>query len=492
KLMGLRWPWYVVWTLACALVVLVDPWALLQAGFWLSFVAVAVLFATDKQNTTRSELAEGMDEVNVKKWQSVPPEGRLASMKLKAVIQKSLSLLREQWMITVALAPLTLMLFGQVSLVGLLANLLAIPWVTLVVTPLSLLGAFVAPVWDLAAWSVQVLSMVLTQLAKLPFATFSVAAAPFYISVLGILGGLMLVLPMSQQHWRALGLLLLLPVLMWQAPRPDAGHFELLAADIGQGNAVVIRTHNHTMLYDAGPRYSVESDAGHRVLNPLLRAMDERLDMVMLSHRDSDHAGGIKSVLASHPTAQFVSSVEANNELQSIKAVTRCEAGQKWQWDGVDFTVLHPSHDDYNSAQKPNALSCVLRISNNMTGTVAGSSVLLTGDIEQAQELRLLAKALDAPQNLQSTVLLVPHHGSKTSSSTPFLDAVKPDLAIVQAGYRNRFKHPVPEVMQRYQERQIRVLDSPRCGALLWTSLNPKAVRCHRTENQRYWHHQMP
>lgn len=504
KLSGHRWPWYVVWTMACAIVVVVDPWALLQAGFWLSFVAVAVLFATDKKQlrSVHPEPVEGGGDENEKWWRLAQPERVGVRGVFLGTGRRLLALLREQWVITLALTPLTLMLFGQVSVVGLLANLLAIPWVTLVVTPLSLIGAFAAPVWDMAAWSVQVLSAVLTYLSQLPFATFSVAAAPWYLSMLGIVGGLILVLPMAQNRkwqWilRALGLSLLLPVLLWQAPRPPTGQFEMLAADIGQGNAVVIRTQNHTLLYDAGPRYSVESDAGHRVLVPLLRALGERLDMVMLSHRDSDHAGGIKSVLASHPVAQFVSSVESSNELQNIKPATRCEAGQKWQWDGVDFAVLHPTGKDYNTPQKPNALSCVLRISSKSVRATTdkigkGSSVLLTADIEQTQELRLLANAADLPESLQSTVLLVPHHGSKTSSSTPFLDAVKPDLGIVQAGYRNRFKHPVPEVVLRYQDRQIRVIDSPHCGAVMWTSSKPKEVRCHRTENQRYWHHQMP
>ncbi|MBP9830789.1 MAG: DNA internalization-related competence protein ComEC/Rec2, partial [Polaromonas sp.] len=299
KLSGHRWPWYVVWTMACAIVVVVDPWALLQAGFWLSFVAVAVLFATDKQKlATDSQKAVQVESVETfhqaiqHSLQRAQGERHWVFKKLQTLAEKSGALLREQWVITLALTPLTMMLFGQVSVVGLLANLLAIPWVTLVVTPLSLLGAFFAPVWDVAAWSMQVLSVVLTSLSKLPFATFSVAAAPFYLSVLGILGGLLLVLPMAQNRkwqWKlgALGLSLLLPVLLWQAPRPESGQFELLAADIGQGNAVVIRTQNHSLLYDAGPRYSVESDAGHRVLVPLLRAMGERLDMVMLSHRDS-------------------------------------------------------------------------------------------------------------------------------------------------------------------------------------------------------------
>ena len=159
--------------------------------------------------------------------------------------------------------------------------------------------------------------------------------------------------------------------------------FELLAADIGQGNAVIVRTATHTLVYDSGPRYSPESDAGHRVLVPLLRALDERVDTLMLSHRDSDHTGGAAAVLAMQPQAALLSSIEDGHELQALRPSQRCAAGQRWQWDGVDFEVLHPSADDYQAANKSNAMSCVLRISNG------AHTVLLAGDIEQAQEARL-------------------------------------------------------------------------------------------------------
>jgi competence protein ComEC len=281
---------------------------------------------------------------------------------------------------------------------------------------------------------------------------------------------------------RLLGLPLLVPVVLWQVARPAPGQFEILAADIGQGNAVIVRTASHTLVYDAGPRFSPESDAGHRVLVPLLRALDEKVDTLVLSHRDIDHTGGAPAVLAMQPKAALMSSIEEGHELQALRKSERCAAGQGWAWDGVRFDILHPAAADYGDRRKPNALSCVLRISNGQR------IALLVGDIEQAQEARLVAAA--AP--LQADVLLVPHHGSKTSSSDVFLAAVHPSHAIVQAGYRNRFGHPAAPVMERYRRIGAHVVESPHCGAALWQSVNPGRVACERDESPRYWHHRFP
>lgn len=468
---GRRWPWPQVWLLACAVVVTVDPWALLQAGFWLSFVAVGVLFASDPAGPARTA-------------QSTASPGRWARL------FASLSAMwREQWVITVALTPLSLLLFGQVSAVGLLANALAIPWVTLVVTPLAMGGVLLPPLWDVAGLALQALAWFLQWLASWPFAVVSAPAAPWWAGAGGILGGVLLAmrLPFSL---RLAGIPLMLPLLLWQAPRPAAGQFELLAADIGQGNAVIVRTANHTLVYDTGPRLSRETDAGHRVLVPLLRALGEQVDTVVLSHRDSDHTGGAPAVLAMQPQAALLSSIEDGHELQALRKAQRCVAGQQWQWDGVAFEILHPWPADYGGAPKPNALSCVLRISGG------GRVALLVGDIERPQEERLVAWAAGLQTGtgqaspLRADVLLVPHHGSKTSSSASFLDAVQPRLAIVQAGYRNRFGHPAPPVLERYRERGIPVVASPQCGALRWASDDAAQVHCEREERRRYWHHQ--
>ena len=460
QLSGRRWPWPQVWLLACAAVVLTDPWALWQAGFWLSFVAVGVLFATDS-------VAAG----------AYPKSAR----------GHFYALLREQWVVTLALTPLSLLLFGQVSLVGFAANLLAIPWVTLVVTPLALAGVVWAPLWSLAAWALQPLAAGLQWLASWPWAVVFLPAAPLWAGVLALLGGGLLAmrLPWQLRLW---SVALLVPLLCWQAPRPAPGQFELLAPDIGQGNAVLVRTATRTLLYDAGPRFSRESDAGHRVLVPLLRALGERVDVLMLSHRDADHTGGAAAVLAQQPGAALTGSIEAEHALQALRPATPCVAGQRWVWDGVAFEVLHPTGAEPDHPARPNTASCVLRVASEASGAHAQAVALLVGDIEAAQEQALLARS--AP--VKAAVLLVPHHGSKTSSSPAFLDAVQPRTALVQAGYRNRFGHPAPEVLQRYAQRQVPVVESARCGAATWSSARPDVVECERDKGRRYWQHTVP
>ncbi len=456
RLSARRWPWPFAWLAVCAGVVALDPWALMQAGFWLSFVAVGVLFATDS-GAPRAGGTGAAARFGSKLWH----------------------LLREQLIVTLALAPLSLLLFQQVSVVGLLANAVAIPWVTLVVTPLAMLGILCPPLWQAAAWAVQGLGWALQALAALPGATVSTPAPAPWAAIAGVAGGLLIAMRLPLPM-RLLGLPLIAPVLLWPAARPPVGEFELLAADVGQGNAVIVRTATHSLLYDAGPRYSLESDAGHRVLVPLLRAEGVSLDTVVLSHRDIDHTGGAAAVLAMQPQAALLSSIEGGHPLQALRPAVRCEAGQHWDWDGVRFEVLHPLPADYTTATKPNAVSCVLRVGH------ARAWALLAGDIEKAQEAALVARAGEA---LHADLLLAPHHGSKTSSTPAFLDAVMPRLVVVQSGWRNRFGHPAPEVVARYRERGVEIVDSPRCGALRWRSQTPSILACERQVAAHYWQH---
>ena len=267
------------------------------------------------------------------------------------------------------------------------------------------------------------------------------------------------------------------------APRPPDGEFELIGADMGQGHAVLVRTTTKSLLYDTGPRYSPETDAGQRVLVPLLIALGERLDRVIISHQDSDHSGGAHSVVKMQSQADVLTSIPSNHFLRKTHPMQTCTAGQQWQWDGVYFSVLHPQEADYAKKLKPNALSCVIRIEST-----SGISALLVADIEAAQENQLLQSGV----HLKSDWLLVPHHGSATSSTTAFLKAVSPSIAWVQAGYRNRFGHPRPEVLARYDSQGIRVFQSVWCGASLWQSDKPEQMRCERDEQRRYWHHPAP
>jgi competence protein ComEC len=355
------------------------------------------------------------------------------------------------------------------------------------------------PLWDAAAVCMAWLAILLKWLSSLPYAVFTTPAPPFILSALAVFGGALLVMPIKFFIKLLLAIALIAPSLLWQPSRPSSGQFDVLAIDIGQGNAVLVRTAHHSLLFDAGPRFSKDSDAGHRTIVPLLRALGEKLDVLMLSHKDSDHTGGAKAVLAMQPRARVMTSVTSPAELaviglpaDSIAKVEPCFVGQTWIWDGVRFDVLHPQKADLDTDKKlkPNAISCVLKMTNDDAAQPqsASQSALLTGDIETAQEQTLLGLQANL---LPSTVLLVPHHGSKTSSSDAFLDAVNPKLAIVQAGYRNRFSHPRPEVIARYAERKIQTLQSSRCGAAKWTSDQPTEVTCQRQFAPRYWQHQI-
>ncbi|MBT9488487.1 MAG: DNA internalization-related competence protein ComEC/Rec2 [Rubrivivax sp.] len=452
---GLRWPGPLVLLAAAGVVTWVDPWALFQPGFWLSFGAVGLLMLTS----------------------APPPPNGPWRARVAAALRTGL---RTQAVATVGLAPLTLLFFQQVSLVGFAANLLAIPLVTLVVTPLALAGAVLPPLWTLAAAAVQALVALLQPLGSWP--VWTAAVAPPWAAAAGLLGGALLVLPLPWRL-RVLGLPLLLPMVVPLPERPAEGRFELVALDVGQGTAVLLRTRRHLLVYDTGPLYSPEADAGQRILLPLLRARGERqVDLLVLSHRDSDHVGGANSLLGGLPVRGLFSSLELAHPLRALPLPHQpCQAGQRWAWDGVLFELLHPPDlpDAAGPAAKPNTLSCVLRVVD-----AHGASVLLTGDIEAAQEAAL---ALAAPAALASTVLMVPHHGSKTSSSAVFLDAVQPRIAFVQAGYRSRFGHPAPAVLARYAQRGIGLRRSDICGA--WTWHGSGDGRCQRQQARRYWHH---
>ncbi len=463
--LGVRWPWPLVLLGVAAVVALIDPWALLQAGFWLSFAAVGLLIAA-------TPIEDG------------PPRGHAGSAWSAAALGRALrSGLRTQIVATVGLAPLTLLFFQQISLVGFIANLFAIPLVTLLITPLALAGMLVPPLWSLGAVCVRGMTGALQSLASLPAAVWTAAAAPWWMQAAALLGAALLVMRLPWRA-RALALPLMLPLFLPPVERPAEGTMRVTLADVGQGSAILVRTRTHTLLHDAGAQYSPDSDAGTRVLVPLLRALGvQRLDLLMLSHRDSDHVGGAAAVLAAFDVPAWSSSIEASHPLRAAHpGHQRCQAGQSWQWDGVRFEVLHPAGEDYmRSGAKPNTMSCVLALTD-----ARGQRLLLTGDLEAEQEARLVR---EQPGALKSAVLLVPHHGSKTSSSAAFLDAAAPRVALVQAGYRNRFGHPAPAVVARYEQHGITLLRSDRCGAWQWSSDAAGQTRCERDATRRYWHH---
>ncbi|MEX8498430.1 DNA internalization-related competence protein ComEC/Rec2 [Leptothrix ochracea] len=464
RLRGLIWPMPAVLALAFVSIVVLDPWALLQAGFWLSFMAVAILWSSSADATDSAS-------AGIMGWRSF---------------------LRTQAVATVGLAPLSLLFFQQVSLLGLAANGVAIPWVTLLVTPVALLGMLGSELWWLAAWAIDALMALLRPMSSWAWASPSVAVAPVWAQGLGLLGGWLLIAPLPWRV-RCMGLALLVPLFNPPMDRPGEGQVALLAADIGQGNAVLVQTAKHTLLYDTGPMIGRDSDAGERVLLPLLQALGQtELDVLMLSHRDSDHVGGAATLSRALRIDQVMSSLEAEHPLHALwteKQIvhTACEKGQHWSWDGVDFRVLHPRPQDYERALqgrlKPNGLSCVLEIR-----TASQQRILLVGDIEREQELALVEAGVLAPG---TAVLLAPHHGSRTSSTRAFLEVVQPRLVLVQAGYRNRYGHPAKDVLERYQTGHAHVLRSDRCGAMHWHSAQAALSAtpwCERERRQRYWH----
>ncbi len=473
---GLRWGWPLVWGAAAVVVAVADPWALLQPGFWLSFVAVGLLMGSGAARPL-VEASSGL----------AAPLAVGLPRRLGAWVAGGL---RTQVVATLGLAPLTLVFFQQLSLVGFAANLVAIPLVTLLVTPLALLGVLWAPLWSAAAAAVEALNGLLHLLAAPSWAVWQVPAAPAWAVPCALMGAALALLPLP---WavRALALPLVLPLLAPAVQRPAEGAWEMTAVDVGQGTAVLLRTATHTLLYDAGPQYSREADAGERVLLPLLRALGERrLDTLVLSHRDTDHVGGAAALLRGVAVGRLASSLEPAHPLLALArergaAVAPCEAGGRWSWDGVAFEWLHPgpgllARSGWEKT-KANTLSCVLRVEGRWGGRA--QRALLVGDIEREQELALVAAR---PEALAAEVLLVPHHGSKTSSSEAFLDAVAPRVALVQAGYRNRFGHPAPAVAARYAARGIALVESPRCGA--WR-FGPAGAQCWRGVSRRYWHH---
>lgn len=453
---------------ALGLVAVLDPWAVLWPGFWLSFGAVALLVFASAGRTGEGANANAK---GLARW--------VDRLKMAAYTQ---------YVVTIGLVPLTMLLFAQVSLVSPFANAVAIPLISFLVTPLALIGS-VLPM-PLAAWVlgfahvlIEALAELLSWLSSFPVAVWSAPVPEWWAFAVALLGIMWLLAP-SGWPVRWLGLAGLLPMLLNTASHPGEGEVWVTAFDVGQGTALLVETQGRRLLYDTGPAYSQESDGGNRVILPYLKARGiSRLDAVIVSHSDKDHSGGALSILDEVDVDSVLSSLPANHPIATRAARhTRCEAGQSWNWNGVQFNMLHPSGSSYESiGWKPNARSCTLKV------TVGEHSILLAGDIEAGQEADLIRAGSSA---LRSTVLLAPHHGSGTSSSAAFLDAVAPQVALFQVGYRNRYRHPKAEVYERYGQRGIRRVRSDEAGAVLLRLSKGKEMEVteYRNQHARYWH----
>ena len=448
--------------LAAFVVNVFDPWAVTTAGFWLSFGAVAAILW-----------------VMAGRPQPAPTA--------RVVLQTAV---RVQLAVTLALIPATVVLFQQVSLVSPFANAVAIPLVSWIVTPLALVGAALAVVPPAAALAGAVLDlagavfawlMTLLNVLSSDWAAVAVPSPPLVFGVLATAGVAWLLAPPGWPA-RALGAIALLPLLVWPGERPAPGALWVTALDVGQGSAVVLETRDRVWLYDAGPRYASDADAGERVILPYLRRRGiDWLDGLIVSHLDSDHAGGAAAVLRGMGVGTVLSSIPAGHAaLGGRTAVERCEAGQVWQAGDLTLSVVHPEARDYERRASTNATSCVVRVQ-------AGSATtLLSGDIPADAEAALAARMPKLPVQL----LMAPHHGSRSSSSPALLEATAPALAFAQSGYRNRYGHPDPAVVERYRDRRIELARTDESGALQWRFATDGGVgfRAARADAVRYWH----
>ncbi|MBK8069475.1 MAG: DNA internalization-related competence protein ComEC/Rec2 [Rhodanobacteraceae bacterium] len=439
--------WWTRYALALVAVLLFDPLAPLGAGFWLSFGAVAWLI-----------LAFGLS------WR---PQARWRLWLLP------------QLGLTVALLPLGLAFFQQASLAAPLVNLLAVPWVTFVVVPLLLLALLLsplatlaAPVWQLAAWLLGAFDWLVLATADWPLTRWTLPPPSLLAWVLALVGTLWLLAP---RGWpgRALGAFGLLP-LLWPRTEPlPAGAYELTLLDVGQGQAALVQTRQHTLLVDTGPGFPDGGDLGDRVLAPALAQLGvRRLDRLIVSHDDLDHAGGTASLRRRIPVGRIDASAP-----EAIPGARACLAGERWHWDGIDFSILHPPP---TLPYLGNESSCVVRIAG------PGGSVLIPGDIGDVIEGRLIRER--APE-LDVDILIAGHHGSAGSTSAAFLTATSPGEVWYSAGYRNRFDFPRDEVRRRVAAVPAREWNTADSGALS-RRLEASHVRgtvSQRTLAPRWW-----
>ena len=437
-------------TLAVALfaVLVYDPLAVLAVGFWLSFLAVSLIIYVVAGRLGKSGYLLEMIKIN--------------------------------WATSVGLSPLLLFFFQQVSLISPLANFIAVPVISLLAVPLSLLAVVLmfgfpllaSKLFMLVDSALQGLWWLLVRLAELPLATISHAQPSVWALMFALPGVLLLLAPRGMPA-RWLSCVMFLPLVFTPVNKPKAGSINMTLLDVGQGLSVVVQTENHWLVYDTGAKFSAESDMGRSVVLPFLRRQGaDKIDKLLISHGDNDHIGGALSLMQGMPTEQVLTSVP---QQLSDYSPLRCEAGQSWTWDKVTFTLLSPQHPFVSD----NDNSCVLKIEAEQ------GAVLLTSDIETAAESWLVETY---GNHLKAKVLIAPHHGSKTSSTFEFLQAVQPVYVLISSGYRNQFGHPHQEVLDRYQQIKAQWINTADSGAI---SLGLKdglwQVQSLRATESKYW-----
>lgn len=464
-----------VLSIALLIVMMIDPWSLYSAGCWLSFMAVVFLFYSRYITLDTINHKETEEQIHWLRY-------------VRLLWQRLYRFCTTQYVLLLGLLPISVVVFGQYSLISPIANAVAVPIVTLSVVPLLLMGCLLPDV--LASWLLYLshcclswLMSLMTMLASCSWSMlYFVIPHPFF-TFMAIAGTVILFLPQGYPY-RSVGWLGVLPFLFYPTQQPEEGDAWLTALDVGQGMAVLIETAHHRLLYDTGGKLGEESDIGQSVILPYLRARGvNHLDTLLISHQDTDHSGGAKSILSAIPVDVLLSSLPTHHSIIPFaKHSIRCVAGQHWEWDGVQFEVLHPTSVDYEIPMvKPNAISCVLSV------VAHHRQILLTGDIGIKQEKAIVRRYSE--EHLHSWGIIAPHHGSKTSSSLVFLQTVQPAWAIFQMGYLNQFHHPHPKVMERYQALHIAPYRSDTSGAIEIKLMHDKAtITALKQQSPHYWY----
>jgi competence protein ComEC len=431
-------PSYIL-SVALFLVLLFDPLAVLSMGFWLSFIAITILLYTPYKKTTHSN---------------------------------QMFQVESSWVVFIVLIPPLLLFFGQISLLSISSNAMIISLFNLIIMPCLFLGSILSlfnleyyPLL-LSSYALDFIMKILEFLGNLDISILSLPNAPIWALGLAMIGAFLILMPRGMiGKW--LSVFLFLPALFPHIEKPKEGeiYFDLL--DVGQGLSAVIQTKNHVLIYDTAPAFE-EKVIAESTLIPFLRGKGiQNINRLIISHPHFDHAGGVKSLMQAFEINDILTT-----EPKRWESASYCKIGQFWEWDGVTFEMLAGEENYYYNN------SCVLKI------TTGKHSILLTGDIEARQERNLLN------QEIKANILIAPHHGSKTSSSLAFVNAVRPDYALFSVGYKNQFKHPRPEIIQRYQMVGAQTLETQNSGMISFqiTPENISSPQRYREINRHYWH----
>lgn len=484
--------------LTLALVLLLDPLAPQSSGFWLSFgaVGVLILFALKGASNEESKPKEPKQKEPKQKEpkQKVQMPGSDISGKAK-LIQKALLVIQTQAYLFIGLLPLMLLFFHQISLLAPVVNIIAIPFVSLLVVPCCLLGlislwclpALAGVLFTLADFLLSIFKQSLEYILSFSLSTNTLLKLPslHWFSMLVLLTGIAILLFLPNDSLRnkvlkVLSLFCFIPLLSPSQAELEKGAFNVDILDVGQGLAILITTRNHHLIYDTGPAYSARFNAGSGILLPFIQARNiKTIDTIVISHGDNDHSGGLPALLLNYPKAKYLSSDMTlfATELSEGVDAALCKKGQHWYWDDIHFEILHPENDLYAG----NNSSCVLKISSG------DYSVLLSGDIERRAERTLLRDEYDS---LKANILIAPHHGSLTSSTQRFIEAVAPAYVVFASGYLNRFNHPHPDVVARYRKAEVALLNTSETGALSFKISAQEGVSepvVYRESRIRYW-----